>query len=569
MRRKRWNIAPTASQAELRRYRGVSTVLAQILLNRGFHDTEAAYRFLYSKDGESNPFSMKGVNQAVTRLRAAIKNREKIVVYGDFDADGVTSTTLLVQVLRTLNADVEPYIPHRIDEGYGLNSEALYTLAKRGVKLVVTVDCGIRSVQEVEDGKAAGLDIIITDHHSIGPELPRAYTIVNPQQEDCKYPEKKLAGVGVAYTLADALLRAANANGRKGAAVLKADDLIDLVAIGTVADLMPLDHLENRMLVRRGLEKINVQPRPGIQALLEVAGVQIGGVSATSIGFTIGPRINAAGRLDSAMLAYELLSARTLEEAKGYAQKLQSLNAKRQDLTREAQELVSGQIADGDQALIFASDEHFPQGIVGLVAGRLVETYYRPTVIVQQGVEESHGSARSIPQFDITRALDQCADLLVRHGGHALAAGFTVINDNLNPLRERLTAIARATLDGQELTPTLNVDALVDVNQLSEALVDELALLEPMGYMNPQPVFATLNARMLECRTVGKDEQHLKLRLARAGQPPLDGIGFGLGEWAGQLPERVDVAYSLEINEWNGRRTLQVNVQDIRPAGVE
>jgi single-stranded-DNA-specific exonuclease len=568
---KRWLIAPPAPTNLLRQYRGMSPVLAQVLYNRGFDDPNEAYRFLYAKDSPHDPFRLKGMSQAVARIRHAIRHREQIVVYGDFDADGVTSTVLMVDVLKALNANVKPYIPHRVDEGYGLNSHALRKLAQAGVKVVITVDCGIRSLDEVEDGKTAGLDMIVTDHHSIGAEIPKAYAVVNPKQEDCKYPEKMLAGVGVAYKVAEALLKAERANGGRNQHVtaLKLEDLLDLVAIGTVADLMPLNRVENRALVRQGLQTLNKAQRPGVKALLEVAGIKPGEVSSTSIGFAIGPRINAAGRLESAMIAYDLLAATTYPEAVQWAEKLQDLNVKRQDMTRSAQEVIRTYLdaePSDDAPLIFAADSSFQAGIVGLVAGRVAEEYQRPAVVMEQGESESRASCRSIPQFDITGALDQCADLLVRHGGHALAAGFTVLNENIPALKARLLEIAQDTLYGQDLSPTLEIDAQLDLHQLSEELVGELRYLEPCGHDNPPPVFMTSNVRVLEHRTVGREGHHLKLRIARAGQPPLDAIGFSLGEWDNHLPERIDVAYELEINEWNGRQSLQLNLQDIRPS---
>ncbi len=430
------------------------------------------------------------------------------------------------------------------------------------------MDCGIRSVEDVEDGKAAGLDIIITDHHSIGPEIPRALAVINPKQVDCPYPEDMLAGVGVAYKLAQALLRAASQDRRNGP-VMSEDDLLDLVAIGTVADLAPLNRMENRALVRRGLEQINQARRPGIRALLDVSSVEAGRVSAMNIGYSLGPRINAAGRLGSAMTAYHLLAAADAAQAAKLALELQELNVQRQDRTREAQDMIRERLEAEqrqDAPLIFASDPNFQPGIVGLVAGRLVEEYYRPAVVMELGEDESRASCRSIPQFDITQALDQCADLLVRHGGHAQAAGFTVLNHNVTDLMARLTDLAHQTLDGQDLIPTLDIDAMVDANQVSDELWEELQHLEPTGYHNSPPVFMMHNAYILEKRLVGKDSRHLKFRIARAGRPPLDAIGFGLGEWDSRLPGHVDVAYQLEMNEWNGRRTLQLNVQDIRPA---
>jgi single-stranded-DNA-specific exonuclease len=287
-----------------------------------------------------------------------------------------------------------------------------------------------------------------------------------------------------------------------------------------------------------------------------------------NIGFALGPRINAAGRLESAMIAYHLLSSPDEASAVDLAQQLQSLNNQRQDLTRAAQELIRERIEDqqSDLPLIFASDRNFRPGIVGLVAGRLTEEFFRPTVVMEEGDTESRASCRSIPQFDITRALDQCADLLVRHGGHAQAAGFTVLNQNIPALKQRLTELAYDRLAGQELRPSLEIDMEADIHHLSEALVAELALLEPTGFMNTAPTLMSRNVKILETRTVGKDNNHIKLKIARAGQPPLDAIGFGLGDWARERLDRIDIAYQLEINEWNGYRNLQLNLQDIRPA---
>lgn len=567
---KRWSVATQATPDYLRRFGKIHPVLAQVLINRGFDHPVKAESFLYVKDFSHNPFDMPDMAKAVGRIRQAIKAKELIIIYGDFDADGVTSTALLTKALGALGANVRPYIPHRVDEGYGLNSPALEDLAKQGAKLIITVDCGIRSIEEVEDGKRVGLDIIITDHHSLGAELPDAYAVVNCKREG--YPEPMLAGVGVAFKLAQALLMAHRRNRRRGQKdedPFEVSDLLDLVALGTVADMMPLHHAENRVLVRRGLEIINQAQRPGLSALMDVAGIEPGKADSTSIGFGLGPRINAAGRLDNAMIAYNLLSAPSLERAQPFAQKLQDLNVKRQDVTHDAQQTILEQIdEDNDLPLIFAAHEGFLPGIVGLVAGRLTQEFFRPAVVMECGETESRASCRSIPQFDITNALDQCADLLIRHGGHALAAGFTVANENINALRDRLTELAQETLAGQTLIPTLEIDAEVDVSQLDEALIDALDLLQPCGMGNSVPVLMARNLTVVESRTVGRDNSHLKLKLARPGHPPLDGIGFGLGAWDGQMPECIDIAFNLEINEWNGRRNLQANLQDIRPAEV-
>lgn len=569
---KKWSLKPPAPPELLDQYTGMSLVLAQVLYNRGQTSPEAAFRFLQAKYDSQNPFQMKGMNRAVGRIRQAIKQRESIAVYGDFDADGVTSTALLVQALRALGAIVKPYIPHRVDEGYGLNSDALLRLRRDGVRLVITVDCGIRSIREVEDGNAAGLDIIITDHHSVGPEIPPALAVINPKQEDCRYGEDMLAGVGVAYKLAEALFTVANSMRERRQSTLSLDDLVDLVAIGTVADLAPLNRAENRVLVLEGLKALNGAKREGVRALLNVAGVRAGAVDASTIGYAIGPRINAAGRLEHAMIAYELLASADGRIADQRAAELQALNVKRQELTRAAQALIRErleQTGEADAPLIMASDASFQPGIVGLVAGRLVDEYYRPAVIMEEGQEESRGSCRSIPEFDITAALDQCADLLVRHGGHAQAAGFTIRNENIPAFKERLMAITSAALSGKELLPKLEIDAEVDPAQLRLELAEELVCLEPTGQSNPAPVFKTSGLQIRQKRTVGQDDRHLKLLLSRNGGPPIDAIGFNLGDRMPVLTDCVDVAYLLGVNEYNGRRTVQLVLQDVRPAGEE
>ncbi len=569
--RKRWQIAASPPPEVLRRFQGISPTLAHILYARGLTDPAEALRFLHADDpavGSILGFRGKrhSIDRALSRIRQAIRAREPIAVYGDFDADGVTSTALLMQTLRYLGAHAMPYIPHRVDEGYGLNSEALLRLARQGVRLVITVDCGIRSIEEVEDGKAAGLDIIVTDHHTLGETLPDAYAVINPKRTDVPYTEDMLAGVGVAFRIAEALLTIDS--GRSGGrdVPLAPDDLLDLVAIGTVADLAPLNRLENRALVRRGLAVLNRTRRPGLVALHEVAGLRPGAIDAGSIGFAIGPRINAAGRLDSAMIAYELLVTRDPARAAELALHLQNLNVQRQELTRQAQETIRTQIDDpAGTPLIFAGDRGFKPGIVGLVAGRLCEEFYRPAVVLEIGEHESRASCRSIPGFDITAALDSCAALLVRHGGHAQAAGFTVLNENIPALRERLTDLARAALAEDDIAPTVQIDMALDAGAVSLELAAELERLQPTGHSNPAPVFVTRGLKVIEQRLVGKDERHIKLRLARgAGFQAIDAIGFHLAPTFPSGATHVDLVYHLEVNEWNGQRTPQLNLMDVR-----
>ncbi len=545
-------------------------MLAHVLYRRGYTTAGEALGFLarhYQED--DNPFRLKGMAEAIYRLRMAIRRGEPIAVYGDFDADGVSSTVLLTGVLERLGANVRPYIPDRVDEGYGLNSPALRRLADEGVRLLITVDCGIRSVQEVADGVSYGLDIIISDHHSVGPELPPALAVINPRQADCPYPEKGLAGVGVTYKIVQALFMEAQRRGYRKGDAWRPEDWLDMVAIGTVADIVPLRG-ENRVLVLEGLKRLNRPERPGLRALYGVAGIRPGNVNTVAIGFMIGPRINAAGRLRSAMLAYRLLTTTDAGEAARLAAELDAINQERQQKTTEMQGWAEEQIP-GDPAeepLLFAADPRFEQGVVGLVASRLTERYYRPSVVVQMGEEESHGSCRSIPEFHITRALEQCADLLERYGGHAAAAGFTVRNENLLPLQERLREIAAEAWTLEELRPALEIDARLSFEEITFELLEALQRLEPTGEGNPPPLFVTPGVVVQERRTVGSEGAHLKLVLSQ-GPIQMEAIAFRRGDLHDTLPDHVDVAYYLEINEWNGQQRLQLNIQDIRPPEAE
>ncbi len=565
-----WQVAPIAPDNFLSDFTQMPRTVAQILFNRGINDLEAAKQFIDSQYTDDNPFKMKGMHKAVTRLRQAISGGERVAVYGDFDADGVTSTALLVEVLRALGVDARRYIPHRVDEGYGLRVDALDELADDGVRLVVTVDCGIRAVNEVAYAIERGMDVIITDHHSQAESLPPALAVLNPKQSDCPYPYKDLAGVGIAFKLAQALLRSHKQVPLSHKAVnLVEDDLLDLVALGTVADLAPLRE-ENRALVRRGLLKLNEGQRPGVQSLVQRSGLQLGQLDASAIGFGLGPRINAAGRLADAATAYELLVTQYPGEADKLADELNELNRQRQMITAETQELARQQaLSEGhDVHLLFAASSHFLEGVVGLAAGRLCEEFYRPAVVVHVGETDSRGSARSIPEFHITDALDQCSDLLIRHGGHAAAAGFTVGNHNLNQLARRLKTLAAEALVGKTLHPTLLIDAEIGLGELNRQLYNWLVQLRPFGYDNPVPVFMTQRLRIVTCRAVGAKRSHLKLGLSD-GRSRAEAIAFRQAHWLENLPTHIDVAYHLELNRWNGRERLQLNVRDLRPASSQ
>ena len=558
---KRWQIETPVSPAQLARFPDLPPLLVQVLYNRGIQDPGAAHEFLHGRASGHNPFDLKGMDEAVARLRWAIRRGEPIAVYGDFDTDGVTATALLVQVLSALGARVEPYIPHRVDEGYGLNLDALRQLYRQGARVVVTVDCGVRAMKEARKA-SRHLDLIITDHHHVGEELPPAAAIINPKQPDCPYPFKDLAGVGLAFKLAQALLRVGAKMGPP--ADLAEEALLDLVALGTVADLAPLLD-ENRTLVRRGLEALNRPGRPGVEALMADAGLRRGEVDAAAIGFRLGPRLNAAGRIGTAMLAYDLLTSRDLLETKALAEELGRLNQRRQALTEQTVVEAEAQVqaTDPDAYLYLAASADFLPGIVGLAASRLTEAHYRPSVVVELGETESRGSCRSIPEFHITEALDECKALLVRHGGHKAAAGFTVETGKLEALRARLQAIAAEQLAGVELRPALKIDAEVPLAEVSWATLELLRPLEPCGIENPQPVLLSRDVEVREARAVGNEQKHLKLMLRDGRGVAWDAMYFQRGDLASQLPARVDVAYTLSANLWNGKKQLQLLVEDL------
>jgi len=431
---KRWEIAhPITPEAE-RALQAYPPVMRKILFNRGYGDAEAARRYLEGTPPDSDTSAMLGMDKAVERLRDAIREGEPIAIYGDYDTDGVTATALLVQTIQAYGGNVRGYIPHRVEEGYGLNNDALTNLKQEGIRLVVTVDCGIRSLEEATHARKNGLDLIITDHHHPATDLPSALAIINPKQPGDPYPDKDLAGVGLAYKLAYAL--SATMPTRNG---FTPETMLDLVALGTVADLAPLSG-ENRALVRAGLRYIRRPHRQGLMSLIGVSGLKPERITATDIGFALGPRLNAAGRLESALAAYELLTTPDVQVAGKLSQRLDMQNRERQDITREIQQQAEKIAITGDQAplIIFAAQPDFKSGVVGLVASRLVEAYYRPAVVAQLGDVYTRGSCRSISEFHITDALDECADLMEHHGGHAAAAGFTVRSERWPELVERL-----------------------------------------------------------------------------------------------------------------------------------
>lgn len=558
---KHWIIAekikPEADQ-ELAAY---PPVIRQLLSNRGVTEGVQAIRYLEVRAEPIDPFLLSDMVPAVDRLNWALEHHEKIAVFGDFDVDGVTATVLMVEALQALGGQVEPYIPDRFDEGYGLNIDALTGLKERGIQLVVTVDCGIRSVHEAKHANEIGLDLIISDHHHVGAELPEAFAVIDPKRADDAYPDKNLAGVGVAFKIVQALIASRPAGG------LAADHWLDLVALGTVADMVPLTG-ENRQLVRKGLHRLRLGQRLGITSLANAARINLLTLNTGNIGYGLAPRLNAAGRLESAIAAYSLLYSRDLAEAGWLAQKLDDQNTERQKQTREMVIQAEQQLLESEEEfMLFALDPDFNPGVVGLVASRLAERFFRPAVVGTWVDGAVRASCRSIAGFHITKALDQCADILVRHGGHEIAAGFTVREEYLGQLRERLTKIAWQELSGQDLRPGLFIDLELTLTDLQPQLLDYLEMLQPTGQGNPEPVFCSRNLKITQARAVGADKGTLKLTVTD-GKIFFDAIAFRMGHLVETLPNKIDLAYQFETNVFNGRTTLQLQVKDLKASGT-
>lgn len=551
---KEWVIAPKIPIDVKNELSGYSEIMQQILFNRGISDSILAAQFLQKDRKGHDPFLMNDMERAVGRILQAIDSQESMAVFGDYDADGITSTALLTEVLETLGAKVFPFIPERKD-GYGVNTNAIDFLHDQNISLIITVDCGIRSVEELHYAKDLGMTVIITDHHGPGEIIPEVHSVLCPRVKEDQYPDKNLSGVGVAYKLAQALFQT------RGGTIEFADQWLDLAAIGTVADVVPLLG-ENRLIVAKGVTAIRFSKRVGLKSLISVAGFDQRKVNTFDISFGIAPRLNAAGRMDSPQKALELLMTPDLARAGLLSQELDDLNRKRQRDTIEMQESAYSDI-DEKKMIIVAMGENFNSGLVGLVSAKLTESFYRPAIVGYKGTEFTRASCRSIPEFHITNALDKCENLLVRHGGHAMAAGFTVANENIDQLIIELEKIAEAELDPSNLHPKINVDIEYPLQLLPEDILKELDQLEPLGAENSEAVFVSRNVEVKSARTVGKEQTHLKLQLRDNG-PVYDAIAFNLGYWAKEMPSRVDVVYSVERNHYNGNIYKQLRIKDIK-----
>ena len=550
----------------LARELGIAPVTARLLCIRGISDFDEARRFLSpSLEHLLDPFALADMTVAVERILAAIARGERIAVHGDYDVDGVTSTVILRRALELLGADVMHFIPERLRDGYGLQSASLDRLAAENVRLVISVDCGIRGVEAAAHAKSLGLDLIITDHHEPDDELPAAIAVINPKRRDCSYPDKNLAGVGVALKLVHALCAK---TGRT--AWLPA--FIKIAAIGTLADVVPLVG-ENRVIAKLGLEMLSTGPhKVGLRSLLDVCGLTGKEIDSYHIGFVIGPRVNAAGRMSTPDIAARLLLASDemmADEARALAQQLDSENLRRQkeeaEIVAEAKKIVETDLEVGSRTVIVVAGEGWHRGVIGIVASKLVDAFHRPAIVLSKDGDIAHGSCRSIPSFNMLAALESCADLMTKFGGHKQAAGLTIESSRIRELRAQVNDYADGCLQPDDLRPRLWIDGALTFRSISPQVASELFALAPFGAGNPNPVFRASGVEVIDGPRLLK-ERHLKMAFKQDGRV-LRGIAWRAADREAFVTANrgaIDLAFSLEQDTWNGERYLQLSIADFR-----
>jgi single-stranded-DNA-specific exonuclease len=535
----------------------ITPLVASLLVNRGLDTVDSARYFLFGKEQFHDPFLLNGMDVAVDRIREAIEKNEPILIFGDYDADGVSSTSTLMITLRDLGANVGFYIPNRFTEGYGPNEDAFRHAAESGIKLIITVDTGIAALHEAAIAKELGMDLIITDHHEPGPVLPEALAIIHPKLPESKYPFRDLAGVGVAFKLAHALYGELP------------EHLFEIAVIGTIADLVSLKG-ENRLIVKKGLEKLKITTNIGLRAIFKLAGVDLMSISEETIGFSLAPRINAVGRLEDADLAVQLILTEDHEEAQILAEEMESLNKERQaivnSITAEAIEEVETNYPIETNKVLVIGKEGWNAGVIGIVASRLVEKYYRPTIVLSfdQAKGLAKGSARSIAGFDLFKNLSTCRDILPHFGGHPMAAGMTLKLEDVSELRTRLNDLAGEEISDEDFIPVTMLDGEFRLEDIDLTALDEMNLLAPFGMDNPKPKVLINNVDIANMKKIGSDQNHLKVLLKENGAN-LDGVGFGLGTLCDHISpaSKISLIGELSINEWNNIRKPQIFIHDL------
>ena len=542
---------------------GLPPVVGKILINRGYSEPEEARNFLNpSLNDLYDPFCFKDMEKGVEKVISALKENERIMIFGDYDVDGITSASLMYLVLTKLGAQVSYYLPNRLVEGYGLSEEGILEAERRGAKLIISVDCGINAVKEVDFAKKKGIDCIITDHHEPAETLPDACAIINPKQEGETYKGKELSGVGVAFKLAQAIYR------KLGQDEKELEDHLDLVALGTAADIVPLLG-ENRILTRYGLLQVAKTSKPGLKSLIFISGLMGKEIGTGQVVFILAPRINAVGRLGDAERAIKLLTTRDERLASEISRVLDEENRKRKNIDEgtleQALELIQEEVdLENDKAIILAS-AGWHQGVIGIVASRVAERFYRPTVMISIDGEEGKGSARSIPGFHLFEALKECEDCLLKYGGHKYAAGLSISAKEIESFKEKFKLVSSRIIKDEDLIPRLSVDAELELEEIQDELISALELFAPFGPGNLKPVFVTRGLELADdAYVVGKN--HLRLKVKKNGII-MDAIGFNLGDFAKPLAMRgtkIDLAYVLELNIWNGNSKVQMRVKDLQ-----
>lgn len=558
---KRWHLLEVdeAVVATLSAKLGISPILARILYNRGIQTVEEGRHYLFDTLQDlHDPFLMKGMDKAVRCICEALESKKRIVIYGDYDVDGITSTSLLYSILRDLGGKPRYYIPERMSEGYGLNRDAVQYLIDQGTEVLITVDCGISSYDIVNEFKD-NLTMIITDHHEPPENIPPAFAVLNPKQPDCPYPFKQLAGAGVAYKLGQALWQRVMKEPLSG--------YIELTALGTVADVVPLTG-ENRIIVRYGLQAIRDGRNIGLQALIADSGVDPEKITADRIAFSVAPRLNASGRISHADLGVRLLLERDSEKACSMAQDLSVLNRERQDIEHEiaAQAIVQvlAEKRQHDNVLVCSGTDWHP-GVIGIAASRVKDRFYRPSLVISIHDGIGKGSCRSIPGFNMYEALQSAQDLLLQFGGHPMAAGFSIAAEQIDAFRERLNAYGNSHMTADAYVPRLSVDEELTESDITLSLVQELRTLEPYGAGNAYPLFTLRHAVVTECRPIGRKKNHLRLLLEGPDGAAMTSVGWSMAAYCDRLFEgdEADVAFRLEKNEFRGNVSCQLMLEDI------
>jgi len=556
-RRARWKILPPAPEEYIKASK-LPPVIAQLLYNRGVKLEDIDSFLSADRRLEANPFLLPDISQAVARIYKAVLSREKVAVYGDFDVDGVAATAILVEGLSWLGVDAVLYIPDRISEGHGLKSAALEKLRAQGASLVITVDCGVTDLEVVKQAQQMGLDMVITDHHIPLGSLPQAVAVVDPRRQDSVYPYPDLAGAGVVFKLLQALFH----KDRKEEWLV---GFLDLVVLATVTDVVALVG-ENRYLAKEGLRRLNNTSRVGIQEMVKLAGLKLGELEIEDISWVLGPRLNAAGRMDNASTSYQLLITKSSEEARLLAVELEERNTQRQKLTSEVLERVKQKLATRlHLPVLIDGDESYSVSVLGLVAGKLVDEFYKPAIIISLGPELCQGSCRSIPEFNVVSVLAECHDLLVAFGGHPLAAGFTVLRQNLPQLEKQITSIAMDWLGHLNLRPEIVIDTELPLSAFSGETFGLIQKLAPFGQGNPQPTFLTRQVEVVECRNFGNQGEWLRLKL-RQENVTWQAVDFESQKTKEEIPRFIDIVYNLEKSRWNGEEVLSLNIRDFVPA---